>query len=110
MNEELESSVDRRVRLQKVEAQWLAFMQTEAYQYFLTAQQTEVELTQQAIVMLDPIDRQDEIESYKLRGDLRTEQAFVNYFQDTATRLGDAIEELLEAEKPSSTQQTNNED
>lgn len=105
-----ESSVDKRIRLQKVQVQWLDFMKTEAYKYFVDAQATEIELTQGAIIALDPIDRKDEIESYKLRGMLRAEQEFISYFEDTARRLGDAIENLLEAEKPTSTQQINNED
>lgn len=100
-----ESSIEKRLRLQKVLVAWDSFIASEAYRFFKEAQILEAEGTRQAIVMLDPVDRVGEIESYKLRGDLRTEEAFISYFEDTAARLKDRIEELLEAEQPSSNKQ-----
>lgn len=100
-----EAPVERRIRLQAVLLAWQAFLSSPAYPFFKNAQEEEVRLTQQAIVMLDPVDRVTEIESLKLRGDLRTEEQFVNYFEDTATRLQTTIDDLVEAEQPSSEKQ-----
>lgn len=100
-----EAPVERRIRLQQVHAAWLTFMSSPAYRFFKEAQQLEVDLTRQAIVMLDPMDRGTEIEAFKLRGDLRTEEQFVNYFEDTATRLQTTIDDLIDAEQPSSEKQ-----
>lgn len=97
---DLESSVERRIRLQSVLLAWDTFMASLAYPFYVAAQEEEVELTKQAVVGMDPVDRVTEIESLKLRGDLRTEEQFVTYFEDVAARLKTEIEELLESEQP----------
>lgn len=100
-----ENPIEKRIRLQTVLVAWETFIKSPAYPYFVSAQEEEAAGTRQAIVLLDPVDRASELESMKLRGDLRTEEQFITYFEDTATRLRDYVDQLIEAEQPSSKKQ-----
>jgi len=105
MNEDETPSVERRQRLQKIREQYQAFLATEAYTHYVVGREAEVENLRAEIVDFEPMDRRGEIESYKLRGDLRTTHEFISLFEDTVTSLNDVIEQLLEAEQPKSQQQ-----
>lgn len=55
------------------------------------SRQTELE---QTILQFDPIDRKDEIEVLKLRGELRLLQDLENQFEDTRKSLEERLEEI----------------
>lgn len=109
MNDEDEptQNVELRVRLQGFLAEYQAFMQTGAFGHYVRSRQAEVDQTRMDIVTIDPDDRKSEIESYKMRGDLRTTIEFVTLFEETTASLANRIEQLLELEQPSGEQTTN---
>lgn len=94
----------KRLELQKVLSAWEAFMQSVAYPYYVKARQDEIDQLKMQIVTIDPVDRKDEIELFKMRGDLRTTEEFLQLFEETAASLRDRIDTLVEAEQPSSNQ------
>lgn len=98
-----EDSVELRFRLEKLRDQYLAFLSTEAHDHFVRSRKAEVIEIANAIVALDPMDRRDEIESFKMRGDMRTTEEFVTLFEDTLRSLDERIQQLLDAEQPTET-------
>lgn len=92
--------VRRRQDLEKVLAAMTAFIDSPAYVYYVEARRAEIEGKKAEIVSIDPVDRESEIEALKMRGDLRTTQEFLTYFEDTVVNLGERIELLLELEQP----------
>lgn len=103
VEEKQPDSVDLRIRLQKLREQYLAFLDTDAHDHYVRSRKAEVIEIANQIVAADPIDRKDEIESFKLRGDMRTTREFITLFEDTLSRLDERIEQLLEAEQPTET-------
>jgi len=102
IDDEQNNPVDARVKLQEVEKAWTAFIVSPAYGYYVSARQQEIEQLRFDIVNIDPVERKDEIESYKMRGDLRTTEEFLTLFEETAASLRDRINQLIGREQQSS--------
>lgn len=101
-----EVGAERRIKLQAVLMAYKAFLESPGYAYYVSSRKLELTNLESAVVELDPIDRKDEIESFKLRGDIRTTREFIPLFEDTVSRLEDRIEAMLEAEQPTDTTET----
>lgn len=97
----MEGPIEKRQRLELVLKDFETFLASDGHKYYVAARQQEIEQKSRDIVHLDPVTREDEIESIKMRGDLRTSEEFENLFQDTVARLKAKIESLLELEQPS---------
>lgn len=104
-----EGPVERRVRYERVLAAIEAFIASDGYAWWKTSRQNDISVTEGAIIAMDPIERKDEIEGFKLRGDLRTTQDFLTIFEDTASSLRKQIDELVESEKQTGPANTTNE-
>ena len=102
MIDEEDISVETRIKLQTVLTETQAFLSSSAYAFYVEARLREIEILRDNIISLDPKSREDEIESFKMRGELRLQQEFVSLFEDVAVSLADRIEQLLEAEQPNS--------
>lgn len=98
--------IENRLKLQQVLTAFEAFMASPGYEYYLKARRIEYHNLESDIVHLEPIDRKDEIESFKLRGDLRTTLEFINLFNGTVSHIKDRLEAMLEAEQPTDTTET----
>lgn len=105
MDDAAEPSVERRIRLQAIVAEYAAFMRTRAFTHYVSGREAEVENLRAEIVDFEPTDRKSEIESYKLRGDLRTTREFLSLFEDTVASLNDTIDMLVASEQPTQHQQ-----
>lgn len=98
--------IENRLKLQQVLVAFEAFMASPGYDYYVRGRRMECRNLESDIVNLEPIDRKDEIESFKLRGDLRTTLEFINLFDGTVSHIKDRIEAMLEAEQPTDTTET----
>lgn len=96
-----EDSVEKRQELQKVLAAWETFISSPGYPYYIGAREAEIEIKRDELISIDPIDRKDEIEAYKMRGDLRTTEEFLTLFEETVANLKNRIEQMLETEQQS---------
>lgn len=107
MSDELEDldapGVENRLKLQKVLDSFETFIASPGYDYYLKARRIEYQNLESDIVNLDPIDRKDEIEAFKLRGDLRTTLEFISLFDGTVSHIKDRLVAMLEAEQPTDT-------
>lgn len=97
-----EDGPEKRQELQKVLIAWEAFMVSPAYPFYVKARLTEIEEIKSQIISIDPVERKDEIELFKMRGDLRTTEEFLTTFEDVAAKLKDRIDELVSTENQSS--------
>lgn len=102
-----DQNVELRVHLQQLLVEYQAFMQTSAFRHYVKMRERESDGIKMDIITIDPIDRAAEIESFKMRGDLRTTDEFKTLFEDTTASLVDQIEQLLQLEQPSGEQTSN---
>lgn len=100
------AGIEQRLRLQNVRIAFQTFIASVGYDYYVKGRSMEISNTEELILMVDPEDRKTEIESFKLRGDLRTTREYLTLFEDTISRLDDRIAELQEAEQPTDTIET----
>jgi hypothetical protein len=100
MNEEA-NPVEHRIGLEKVLDAMETFIKSPALEFYKNARLFEIASIKEAIVTIDPVDRKDEIESFKMRGELRTTEEFLTFFEDTVASLKDRIATLRETEQPS---------
>ena len=75
-----------------------AFLASPAFVGYQAAVTKEIKDTEDAIIMVDPIDRATEIESYKLRGELRCLNSRIKLFEDARVTLKNRIDLLAETE------------
>lgn len=71
-----------------------AFMKGPAHAGYIAAREMELRLVKETILELDPLRREDEIEQYKLRGEMRVLQGLVNVFEDALEEVKDRMDEL----------------
>lgn len=95
-----EGVVTIRQNLQSVLAAFTTFIDGPGYVHYVNARKVEIAQKKADIVSIDPVDRPAEIESYKMRGDLRTTEEFLTLFEDVVVNLGERIEQLLLLEQP----------
>lgn len=100
----IEGPVEERMRLEVVEKDIADFVKTAAFAEYRRSREKEIADLRDSIVSMDPLTREDEIESLKMRGDLRTTEQFLTLFEDTAASLKHRIAQLREREQPSSVQ------
>lgn len=72
------------------------FLKSPAHKGFVAAMNYDIAATRDAIIAVDPRNREDEIECFKLRGELRALEARVTMFEDARVTLKDRIDELVE--------------
>lgn len=101
MIDEDEGPITKRQRLQAILAAYKAFVSSPGYGSFQKTFEEDALLKERDIVDLDPVDRASEIESFKLRGDLRTLQGQIDFFEDAVATLEDEIQQMLSQENPS---------
>ena len=75
-----------------------AFLASPAFVGYQAAVAKEIQDTETAIIMVDPVDRQTEIENLKLRGELRCLHTRVTLFEDARVTLKNRIDEQAERE------------
>lgn len=75
-----------------------AFIKSAAHKGFVAARELDVENIRNAIIMVDPVDRESEIENFKLRGELRYAEQMKKTFEDARVTLKARIDVMLEAE------------
>lgn len=107
---DFESFIARQAKLEKLLVDYEAFMLTDMYQQYVFSRRVEIENIRADIVDNVPTDRASEIESYKRRGDLRTNIEFLSIFEDTAADLKLRLREMDEAANPTQPQQLTKED
>jgi predicted nuclease with TOPRIM domain len=92
-----EELVNAKAHLQALDA----FLGSRAYVGFTEARREELKQVQDSILNVDPIDRQDEIEHFKLRGEMRVLEEMLTTFEGAAEELRDRIADLEEEEEGS---------
>jgi hypothetical protein len=92
MNEEL-------IRYKEELAALEAFRQSKAYPSYLASRRQELKDIEEEILMSDPVDRSDEIEQFKLRGERRLIEQMMNYFDRAIADVKDSIAELEDQEQ-----------
>lgn len=97
MTDEIDLIAERQAKQRHLES-LESFLGSPAHLGFVAARRSEIKSTEEAIVLLDPIERKDEIEGLKLRGELRLLIELVETFEDARVALKARIEELLERE------------
>ena len=65
---------------------------------FVAGMEHDIRELEVAILMVEPVDRESEIEGFKLRGELRHAKQMVKTFEDARVTLKDRIDEMVEAE------------
>lgn len=98
--------VSYRLEQQKHLAELEAFLAGRVYKYYVLAREVEIKATEFAIIVTDPVNRETEIESFKLRGELRNLEAMKIVFEDARVDLKARIEEMLEKEKQNASRTT----
>jgi hypothetical protein len=73
------------------------FISSPAHHGFLLARGHDITELKDAI-LVEPIDRESEIEGFKLRGELRYAQQMIKTFEDARVSLKDRIDEMVERE------------
>lgn len=74
------------------------FLSSPAHIGFVAAREHDIRLLKDTILMVEPIDRETEIEGFKLRGELRYAEQMVKTFEDARVSLKDRIDEIVERE------------
>ena len=72
------------------------FIESPAHAGFVTARNRDIEMLKEAILTVEPIDRESEIEGFKLRGELRYAEQMVETFEDARVSLKERIDEMVE--------------
>jgi hypothetical protein len=74
------------------------FMESIAYQGYLSARRMEIEQVKSNILLNEPSNPQSIAEDFKMRGELKTLEEMLNVFKDARLTLERRIEEMLERE------------
>jgi hypothetical protein len=82
------------MRLKAHEKALEEFIEGPAHAGYVEARTRELEMVREAILDLDPVERADEIELYKLRGEMRLLEQLVNNFPIALEDLRDRISDL----------------
>lgn len=75
-----------------------AFLASPAHIGFVAAREHDIRILKDAILAVEPVDRESEIEGFKLRGELRYAEQMVKTFEDARVSLKDRIDEMVERE------------
>jgi hypothetical protein len=86
------------IKLKAHEKALETFLDSPAHTGFVAARQEELRLVKDTILELDPVRREDEIEQYKLRGEMRVLEGLVGCFPDALEELRDRISDLEDEE------------
>lgn len=79
------------------------FLSSVVHINYKKAIEVDISNTEQAIILNEPLTRSDEIENFKLRGELRCLHEMQEVFEDARISLKQRIEELLERENQNTT-------
>lgn len=82
------------MRLKAHEKALVEFIEGPAHAGYVEARKRELFDVREAILGLDPIDRKDEIEQYKLRGEMRVLENLVDNFPNALEDLRERISDL----------------
>lgn len=82
------------LRLKAHEKALVAFLDGPAHAGFVAARNEELRLVKETILALDPVKREEEIEHYKLRGEMRVLEGLLECFPDALEELRDRISDL----------------
>jgi hypothetical protein len=74
------------------------FLASPAHIGFVLAREHDIRILTDAILSVEPVDRETEIEGFKLRGELRYAEQMVKTFEDARVSLKDRIDEMVERE------------
>jgi hypothetical protein len=94
------------MRLRAHEKALVAFVNGPAHAGFVEARKLELGMVKQAILDLDPTERKDEIEQYKLRGEMRVLENLVDSFPWALEELRNRISDLEDEEASRRDRQT----
>jgi hypothetical protein len=89
-----EKLTEEMMRLKKHKDALEAFMKGPAHAGYVEARKEELRLVKETIIDIDPMRREDEIEQYKLRGEMRVLQGLIGVFEDALEEVNDRIEDL----------------
>lgn len=89
-NDEIEEEFVLKRKLKEVNE----FMDSWIYKAFVSGIDLDIQLKEREIVEYEPTDRASEIESYKLRGDLRTIPTFRTIFEEARDNLNNKIDQI----------------
>jgi hypothetical protein len=92
-----EELINAKAHLQALEA----FLESRAHTGYVEARKEELKQVQDSILSVDPVDRTDEIEHFKLRGEMRVLEELITTFEVAAEGLRDRIADLEEEEEGS---------
>lgn len=102
MNQEL---ISEKSAIQKHLAELVPFLASTVFQNWQVARAERQRQTEETILNFDPVDRKDEIEILKLRGELRLLQDLETQFEDTRKSLEERLEEIENLLKPNTDQE-----
>lgn len=91
MSQEIEDKKKHLVALE-------VFLASPAHKGFVAAREHDVRMLEEAILTVEPEDRETEIEGFKLRGELRYAKQMVKTFEDARVSLKERIDEMVERE------------
>jgi hypothetical protein len=94
---------DRRENLEEHREALEAFMHGPAFVGYKAAVTAEISELERRIIDFIPVTREDEIESYMLRGELRRARETFTTFEDAARTLEDRINDALDLETKTGT-------
>jgi hypothetical protein len=80
------------------------FLKSTVYRGWQVARATQLRRIEDDIVDIDPINRETEIEIFKLRGERRLLQDLENQFEDTRETLKSRLDEIEELLQPNPNQ------
>jgi hypothetical protein len=75
-----------------------AFLTSPAHIGFVIAREHDIRTLKDAILMVEPVNRELEIEGFKLRGELRYAEQMIKTFEDARVSLKERIDEMVERE------------
>jgi hypothetical protein len=75
-----------------------SFIKSPAHRGFVAAREYDIKSLKESILIVEPVDRETEIEGFKLRGELRYAEQMVKTFEDARVTLKDQIDEMVELE------------
>lgn len=91
MSQEIES---KKRHLEALET----FLKGPAHKGFVAAREWDIKVLKESILMIEPVDRESEIEGFKLRGELRCMEQMVKTFEEARVTLKARIDEMVETE------------
>lgn len=105
MNPEL---ITEKSAIQKHLTELVSFLSGDVFKNWQKARASRLAETDQTILEFDPVDRKDELEVLKLRGERRLLIDLENQFEDTRKSLEDRLEEIENLLNPNTDKEKQN--